>query len=70
MWAEPSSGGARRPLGGGWSVSLRLSSPVLKSPQVVLLGARALAQADVVHRHLSAPAPPTLALQDHLQMAV
>lgn len=39
---------------------------VLESPQVVLLCAGAFRQADVVHGHLAAPAPPALPLQDDL----
>lgn len=38
----------------------------LKSPQTVLFCARAFPQGDVIHRHFTAPASPTLPLQDYL----
>lgn len=39
---------------------------LLESPQIVLLGAGAFPQGDVVHGHLADPASPALPLQDHL----
>lgn len=38
---------------------------VLMSSQIVLLSAGTFSQGDVIHGHLSAPAAPALALQDH-----